>query len=568
MRAIYFHGLVVSALAISGCGNSPEVDDSSADSQTGTNSQTVEATGDVGELVKKLTAADAKERRVAIDSLADLGAGADSAVEPLTKLLADEDAVIRAHAARALGKIGEAAKPSADALAKAMADEDEDVRLMAVGALASIKPGKDKVVPLLLKALEGQDFGVVLRATEALSSLGPDVVDPMVEALGNEKTAYWAILVLHGLGPDAKPAVPAILKVLDGGQPETQLLAVETLGEIGDESAIPKLIEVLKDHPFDIEINAAFALSKFGPAAKDAAEHLEKGLKSDDEAMRTVCAYSLAMIFPEDEARKTAAIGGLLKALQSEEQRIRVAAAGALIRLNPDPEILKAPFLKAFESADEDTRIAMFAAVGSIGEEVVPRLQRALKEPAVRRYAATALGEMGPKAAAAVPDMVAALDGESAEVREQILMAIGHVGEGIQAAAPAAKAALADEDVHVKRAGIYVLGRLGADAKDSAGDLFALLAGDKKDEELATFAAWALAAIEPGNADYAKESVSLLAAALQSPRIGIRIEAAEALGQLGGLAKDAVSALEAAGEGASAEEKAVYADVIKQIQGS
>ena len=554
MRAIYLVVLGIGAIATLGCGKSTDVGDAPAG-------------GSAGELVKQLSTGDESQRRIAIDRLAALGPDAASAVDELTKLLGDDSASIRAHAARALGKIGDAAKPAAGALAKAMTDADKDVRLNAVNALASIKPGKDKVVELMLAAMENEDYDVVLRATDALGSLGAGAVEPMIVALGNEKTAYWAILVLHSLGEDAKPAVPALLKILDSGQPESQLRAVEALGDIGDAAAIPKLIEVLKDHPADIEINAAYALSKFGAAASGSAEHLEQGLLSDDDAMRTVCAYSLAMIFPDDDARKKTAVDELLKALQSDDRQMRVAAAGALVRLDPSPEILKKPFLKAFESADEETRMAIFGAVAAVGEEMVPRLQNALKEPIARPYAAAALGDIGPKAAAAVPDMVAALDGESAEVREQILMAIGNISEGIQAAAPAAKAALADEDADVRRAAIYVLGRLGPDAKDATGDLFGLLTGENMDEEMAMYAAWALVSIDSANAEYAKESVPHLIRALQHDRVGVRVEAAESLGNLGALAKDAVAAIEAASENASDEEKAVFADVISQING-
>lgn len=566
MRAIYLLVFCLAPLAVLGC-SGPANNSAPVDSDGGVD--TPAATG-VADLVKQLAASEEAEQRAAVIALADMGPGAAEAVDALSELLKDDDASVRAHSARALGEIGEAAKPAAEALAVAMADEDEDVRLMAVSALSKIKPGKDKVVALMLKAMADKDYDVVLRATHALSSVGPGVVEPMIEALGNDKTAYWAILVLHDLGEDAKPAVPALLKVFEGGNPESQMAAVEALGDIGDPAAIPKLIEVLKDHPFDIEINAAFALSKFGPAAKDAAPYLDQGLESDDPVMQTVCAYSLAMIFPEDADRKKVAIDFLLKGLQSDEQKFRVAAAGALIKLNPDPEIMREPFLKAFESADEASRTAIFDAVASVGEKFIPRLQNGLKEAAVRKYAARALGQIGPAAAVAVPDMVAAMEGESAEVREQILMAIGHIGEGIDGAAPAAHAAFADDDPDVRRAAIFVLGQIGPGASDAAGDLHALLSGDNEDidaEELAVYAAWALVHIDAANEEYAKAAVPHLIGALKNARVGIRVEAAQSLGKLGAKAKDAVAALKEAAEGASDEEKAVYSDVLDQIGG-
>jgi len=560
MRAIYLLVCGFGTVFMSACGNSTVVEEEPA----ATDTVSVEV------LVEQLSSGDEAARCLTIDALAEHGADAAPAVQALIGLMADESALVRAHAARTLGEIGDPAKPAAEVLAQAMADDNEDVRLMAVGALAKIKPGKEKVVPLMLKAMADEDYSVVLRATHALSSLGPDVVEPMIEALKNKKTAHWAVLVLHDLGPDAKPAVPALLAILEDGDPETQAAVVEALGDIGDPAAIPKLVEIANDHPYDIEIVAAFALSKFGPAAKDAAPHLEKGLESDDPAMQTVCAYSLAMIFPDDEEKKKQAVELLVKAMTSDEEKVRVAAASALLQLNPDPEIVKGPFLAAIATSDEATRQGMFASIASLGEEVVPRLQRALKEKPVRPYAARALGEIGPKAADAVPDLVASLEGESPEVREQILMAIGHIGENLDQAMPAAKAALADEDPHVKRGGIYVLGRIGPGAKAASDDLYALLqsTGDNDDEDrLGTFAAWALVSIDPSKPEYAKAAVPHLKTALEDARVGVRVEAAEALGKLGALAKDAVGALEEAGKKVSDEEKAVYDEAISKIKG-
>ncbi len=566
MRAFALLLLSLGVVTVSGCNSGTKTEKTDESPQPAASTETAS----IADLIGQLSAAEEADRCDAIDALGAMGPAAAEALENLSGLLEDKSALVRAHAAMALGQLGDAAKPAADALAKRMTDEDEDVRRMVVVALSKIKPGKEKVVPLLTAALADKDPHVKLRAVRVLAERGPAIVEPMIVALGDKKTAYWATLVLHELGPDAKPAVPALLKVLDDGDPETQLRVVETLGLIGDEAAVPKLIEVLKDHPFDIEVVAAHALGNIGPGAKDATEALEAGLTSEDKILQTVCAHSLAMIYPDDAARKQKAIDLLVAALKHEEQHVRVIAARELIKLKPDPEMIREPFLAAFETASDETRRAMFAAVATLGEEVIPRFQRALKEPAVRPYAAEALGEMGAAAAVAVPDLIAALEGESAIVREAILRAIASIGKGVGAAVPAAKAALADEDEDVRRAAIFVLGRAGAEAKDAAADLFALLSAEEKlaeDEELALYISWALAQIDPANAEYAKSAVAHLITGLASERVAIQVEAAEALGKLGAAAKDAVAALEAAAADASPDVKAALADAVKQIKG-
>ncbi|REJ64572.1 MAG: HEAT repeat domain-containing protein [Planctomycetota bacterium] len=554
-------------LATLGCVESPQIipeESTSGDSAT------------VDELMAGLSAESAEQRCDAIDRLAKLGEGGAAAVDELARLVSeDESPLVCAHAARALGEIGDAAKPAAEVLARAMTHEDSDVRQMAVEALAKIKPGRDKVVPLLLTALGDKDISVVLRGTHALAELGPDVVPPMIEALKDEKTAYWAVLVLHDVGPEAKAAVPAMLELLDAGQPETQLRVVEALGDIGDPAAIPKLIEVLQGHPSKIEIVAAHALAKFGPAAKDAEELLVKGVEEgeaeDDVVKQTVYAHSLAMIFPDDEARKTKAVELLVEMLKSDEARLRTAAAEALVLLDADPRIVRKPMLAALASADEESRQAMLSTIARLGEKVVPRLREALKNPEGRPYVATILGEIGPDAAPAVPDLVAALEGESADVRAQILFAIGNIGEGIAPAMSAAQAALADEDVAVQRAAVYVLGRMGAEAKEAIDDLTPLMTvEDQEDDDamaLALYAAWAIVSIDPSDSEPVRAAVPHLIRGLSHSDIAVRVEAAESLGKLGAVAKDAVAELEKAAAAASADEKAVFEETLQKVRG-
>ena len=97
-----------------------------------------------------------------------------------------------------------------------MKDPDETVRRQVVKAVMSIHPGPQVTVPLCVKLLEDSDPGVRMRILNAIAEAGPKAVPGLIEALKNDKAAYWACLVLREIGPAGKDAVPALIEKLAG----------------------------------------------------------------------------------------------------------------------------------------------------------------------------------------------------------------------------------------------------------------------------------------------------------------------------------------------------------------
>ena len=89
----------------------------------------------------------------------------------------------------------------------------------------------------------------------------------------------------------------------------------------------------------------------------------------------------------------------------------------------------------------------------------------------------------------------------------------------------------------------YALGSIGPDAAAAEPQLSAVVAG--KNTDLAIIAAWALTKIKP-TAETAAKVVPVLTAGLAEAEPIHRRSAAEALGNLGPLAKSAIPALETA----------------------
>jgi HEAT repeat protein len=202
---------------------------------------------------------------------------------------------------------------------------------------------------------------------------------------------------------------------------------------------------------------------------------------------------------------------------------------------NPTPEVEHAisVFIEALRDQDSFIRCAAAWALGNIGpaaKDAVPALSARLGDMAVRAGAAWALRKIGPDA---VPALVAALRHEDCDARWLALDTLQEIGWVTKDAVP--------EFIDILRhrppgnAGwdyVTVLGQIGPDA------IPALIAA-LRDEDVREWASEALAAI--GSA-----TVPALSAALRDEDWNVRYWAADALGKIGGAAKDAVPALSAA----------------------
>ena len=78
-----------------------------------------------------------------------------------------------------------------------------------------------------------------------------------------------------------------------------------------------------------------------------------------------------------------------------------------------------------------------------------------------RAAAARILGELGPAAKEAVPDLEAALADPDKDVRRCAARSLGDIGKAAKPAVPALGKTLKDPDAPVRQASAYALGRIG-----------------------------------------------------------------------------------------------------------
>ncbi len=527
---------------------------------TGTTALAIDSTGK--ELVGQLKSAEEPVRLEAIDHLGGHATAAE-AVAILTDLLKDKSPVVRAHVARSLGNIGDPAKTAAPELISLLKDPDDTVRRQAVQALVAIRPGPKVMIPLFIKLMEDSDPGVQMRILNATAEAGEAAVPGLIEALKNDKTAYWACIVLREIGPAAKDAAPALAEKLKDPRPEIRREAVLTLGAL-NEAAVPVLPQIaaaLNDE--DARTAATFVMGQLGKFPANAEVKIRANAKSDDKFLSTVSLWALARVHPEDKELRRQATEQLVERLKEQDPFVRVAAARALAALPPAPEITLPIFEKMLKDADTTTIQHAMDALASLGAPAVPRLVEILKQhKELRVQVAYILGQIGPGAASAVEALSQQVADEDFNVSTEAVLALAKIGPAAGGAVPALLAALQKENCLNAHAIIYALGKIGP--KAAAAEPVLLKEMNCKDCSLAVISAWTFTQIQPRSAKTAAKAIPVLIPGLSDSLPETRKAAAEALGDLGPLAREAVPALQKAAK--EDDSKAVREAAAKALQ--
>lgn len=243
----------------------------------------------------------------------------------------------------------------------------------------------------------------------------------LIWALGSP---YWAdrkyaVMALEKLGPEAREAIPALIRTLEDETPDVRWRTVRALGDIGPE-AVPALALALGDKDLRIRRYAIWELGKIGP---DAVPILTGLLWDENPEIRRHAVWALGDIGREG-------VPSLIYALKDEDPDVRWAAAWTLGEIGPKAEEAVPALIQALRDDDPDVRRTSAWALGAIGarrEGVVPALIQTLegdKDPGARELAAWALGTLRPEVGEVVPALIRALRDDHPEVRWVVASAL------------------------------------------------------------------------------------------------------------------------------------------------
>lgn len=209
--------------------------------------------------------------------------------------------------------------------------------------------------------------------------------------------------------------------------------AIRALGEIGDKTVVPILLEEIIKKPWDVATRKEFAsaLRKIGD--ETAVPTLIKALKDEDEHGRYSAASALGVI---GDRR---AVPALIESLKDKSKVVRLDAAEALGEIGDDKAV---PGLAgALRDKNDNVSWAAALALAKIGEVAVPALVEGLKDKRWRvrhnasevlsnrnrRYSPVNLARIAGKIA--LPTLSEALKDRQWSVRYNVAYILGEVGD-------------------------------------------------------------------------------------------------------------------------------------------
>ncbi|HWG43227.1 MAG TPA: HEAT repeat domain-containing protein [Gemmataceae bacterium] len=285
----------------------------------------------------------------------------------------------------------------------------------------------------------------------------------------DEAVRMQAIRYLGDLGSAGRSAIPALVRVLiEAKEPALRSRAGRALAQIG-RAAVPRLAELLKHEDGVVRLQAAEALARIGPDAREAQPALVLALKDSSASVRGFAADALGEMDADVPASAAA-----LVAVLAEGEPLRSHVSAALVRLGRFAVPALGDGLKAKQGIERYHSARVLGLLGSEAAPAVPQLIDALhdKEPHVRRMVIVALREIGPDAATAAEPLAAFLAGSDASQRSLAGAALARIGP------PAVKpliALLKKDNQTVRMHALYVLRQLEAKAAEAVPALMDLL---------------------------------------------------------------------------------------------
>jgi HEAT repeat protein len=420
----------------------------------------------------------------------------DPRAAEVARELEHRDPAVRAEAARRLGEMGPGARVALRALLKALKDPTEVVRHNAATALRQLgTPGREDL-PVLTEALTDEHLATRQHAAEALAKMGAE----------------------------AKPAAAALLRALKDSDAGVRREAATALGQVGPAvkaEAFRDLLAALSDRDADVRQAAVRAAMRLGaPVAADLPVLrglLERGDPTGEA--RSFALLALGYLGPEARSAAPAVVEVLLRA---DSRRLRLLALGALEKIGPDSKELGGKLSAALATfrSDREMRLALVRVLAKLPAEVdaVPALLEALadRDAAISKAAAGGLGKLADRLDRTHSDrLIAALKSPHPSARRFAAEALGKLGPDAADALPALRALLRDEKSRpVLVEVVRVLYRLGPAARPAGPELAALLRDDRA--ALRMLSALALTRVDPELAERGKEAVRVLVGTLKA----------------------------------------------------
>jgi len=217
--------------------------------------------------------------------------------------LKDEDEEVRQVAIEGLWENEEISliKPLINLMQQDSSYKVQAAAALALGRLAMLLEHRathaDQVVQLskaLLGTLadNGNSIDVRRRALEAIAPLNLRQVKQAIIDFYNNDKPLFKVSAIYAMGKNCDPCwLPILLSELTAIDAEVRYEAALACGELGEQGAVPYLIELTNDNDADVRIASIQALGTTG--GSEARDHLKKCLNPPSETIRQAATQAL-----------------------------------------------------------------------------------------------------------------------------------------------------------------------------------------------------------------------------------------------------------------------------------
>jgi hypothetical protein len=261
-------------------------------------------------------------------------------------------------------------------------------------------------------------------------ALYPKLPKALKKFLPKPKPLLHAVEGVNAFVYAGSNAIPVAIPLLKHRSKTVREVAAGGLGALrrkypAAKQAIPALTEVLSDSARMVRFDAALTLAEMGPDASNAVPALTKlladsGRSGDPEIasipyVQAVAANALGSIGPP----AAAALPELGNALQATNPYLRGQAAVAIWRISGDVDTTLPVLLREMPGEIQDSKWDWIIALGEMGpraKTAIPQLKMELKqdtEPWVLKYVTNALMKIDSNAIPKIEDEVKAQDAKS-----------------------------------------------------------------------------------------------------------------------------------------------------------
>jgi HEAT repeat protein len=293
--------------------------------------------------------------------------------------------------------------------------------------------------------------------------------------------------VLEAMGPEAAPALPDIIPLLEDLSETVAQDTQHLLRRIGPTAGLALAHAAVKG-PEAIRVRSTYALRDFA-GSDESKNALKRALKDKSEFVRAAAAESLGKLgigakeeltqsLSDPSARVRAAASGALGELNARSAAteltarlrdaspaVQLQAAKALWNFNHDANEVLPTFVRLLNTEESWRAAYALSQMRDTAAPAVPALIRAMRrEIAPRPFRSPpsvtfALGHIGPPA---IPALIETLHDKNPLLRLNAAMALGIMEETAAPATPALLELASDHDTDVRQAVALALGAIGS----------------------------------------------------------------------------------------------------------